>query len=227
MTFDGSGSSDNIGITSYNWDFDDDATGIGVTTTHTYTAAGTYIVKLTVSDVAGNEDTNRLEVTVSEAPSEVVEFEDSFEVSEWNGLWEENSQNDWFRSKQRATEGSHSAEVDGRATDATLTMANAIDLSEKTNATLTFSWFIEGSWDNGEYIKLDISTDDGSSWTEKASIDGTSRTYSGPDENHWIDEEINLDSEYMVSNFKIRFRAKVSSSREDGNVDNVIITSVE
>ena len=54
--------------------------------------------------------------------SEVVVFEDSFEVGEWNGNWAENSQNDWFRNTQRASDGSWSAEVDGRATDATLTM---------------------------------------------------------------------------------------------------------
>ena len=41
----------------------------------------------------------------------------------------EDSQNDWFTSTQRETDGSYSAEVDGRATDATLTLANSVDLS--------------------------------------------------------------------------------------------------
>lgn len=231
VIFDGSGSSDNIGITSYSWDFDasngigEDANG--VTATHTYTTAGDYTVTLTVDDAAGNGPvSDAVTVTVSETPVEVVAFEDSFE----GGLdkWEQDSQKDWFRSTQRKTDGSGSAEVDGRATDATLTMANAIDLSEKASATLTFSWFIEGSWDNGEYIKLDISTDGGDSWTEVNSIDGKSRTSSGPDENKWIPVSVDLREEDRTDNFKIRFRAKVSSSREDGNVDNVtIITSAK
>ena len=164
----------------------------------------------------GTADGNIATVSITVNPAEVVEFEDSFEVSEWNGLWVEDSQNDWFRSTQRATDGSRSAEVDGSATDATLTMANPIDLSGKEDATLTFSWFIEGSWDDGEYIALDVF--DGS-WHEIRVLRGNI-----DQENVWLHEVVNL-SAYPVSDFKIRFRAKVSSSREDGNVDDVKIVS--
>jgi hypothetical protein len=34
-------------------------------------------------------------------------FADSFEVGQWNGNWVEDSQNAWFRSTQRATDGSY------------------------------------------------------------------------------------------------------------------------
>ena len=47
-----------------------------------------------------------------------VVFADSFENGEWDSKWTEDSQYDWFDSTQRATDGSYSAEVDGRATDA-------------------------------------------------------------------------------------------------------------
>jgi|GEM_PF-494124 len=69
--FDGSGSYDNIGITSYSWDFDA-SDGIqvdaaGVTASHVYTIAGTYTVTLTVDDAAGNGPvSDTLTVTVSE-----------------------------------------------------------------------------------------------------------------------------------------------------------------
>ncbi len=226
--FDGTGSSDNVGIASYSWDFNaSDGIGeeaTGTTVNHTYTTAGTYTVNLTVTDDAGLSASDTLVVTVNEPSAEIVVFQDSFE--EGFGNWVQDSQNDWFVSSQRATYGTHSAEVDGRATDATLTMANAIDLSGKTNATLTFDWFIEGSWDDGEYIKLEISNNSGTSWTEMDSIDGTSRTYSGLDENMWISGEIPLGDDYMGPNFMIRFKVKVSSSFEDGNVDNVKITSI-
>jgi hypothetical protein len=37
-----------------------------------------------------------------------------------------------------------------------LTLADAIDLSGKLSATLSYSWFIERSFDSGEYITLDL-----------------------------------------------------------------------
>lgn len=52
-------------------------------------------------------------VNVDNEPVEIVMFADSFEVAEWNGLWVEDAQNDWFRSTQRATDGRFAAEIDG------------------------------------------------------------------------------------------------------------------
>ena len=51
-TFDaGTSSNGEIGtIVSYDWDFGDEAVGSGVTTSHPYAAAGSYLVKLTVTD---------------------------------------------------------------------------------------------------------------------------------------------------------------------------------
>jgi hypothetical protein len=69
VAFDASGSQDNIGIASYEWDFGDDSTGSGMTTAHTYTQAGTYTVTLTVKDFADNTSTDTLTVTVL-APAE-------------------------------------------------------------------------------------------------------------------------------------------------------------
>ncbi|WP_051336350.1 PKD domain-containing protein [Aquimarina latercula] len=51
VSFDASTSSDSNGDTlEYLWDFGDGTTGEGINSTHTYTAAGEYIISLTVSD---------------------------------------------------------------------------------------------------------------------------------------------------------------------------------
>ena len=70
VTFNGSASSDNIGITGYSWDYDasDDiqVDAEDEMVIHTYTATGTYTVTLTVTDDADNQDTNTLTVDVIE-----------------------------------------------------------------------------------------------------------------------------------------------------------------
>ncbi|MEZ6039525.1 MAG: Calx-beta domain-containing protein [Planctomycetaceae bacterium] len=141
---------------------------------------------------------------------------DSFEVGEWNGNWVEDSQNDWARTSQRAADGSYAAEVDGSASNATLSLANPLDLASYGSAELTFSWYIESSFDSGEYIALDLY--DGNSWNEVASLRGNV-----DQENTWHNETVTIDGSYLVSDFQLRYRAKVSDSREDGFVDNVKI----
>lgn len=66
VTFDGSGSSDNVGIVSYMWTFVDGTpqTLTGVNPTYTFTTPGIYTVTLDVSDAAGNHATDTLTITV-------------------------------------------------------------------------------------------------------------------------------------------------------------------
>ncbi len=55
VRFDGSTSTPGLGgaIVSYSWDFGDGTSGTGVTATHRYSAAGTYLARLTVTDTNG------------------------------------------------------------------------------------------------------------------------------------------------------------------------------
>jgi serine protease len=216
-TFDGSASYDPDGsITSYNWDFGDGSTGSGNIVTHVYAAAQIYAVTLTVTDNGGLQDADTASVTVSEAPTEIEVLSDSFEISEWNGLWTEDSQNDWFRSTQRAVSGRYSAEVDGLASNARL-ISIPIDLKGRTSATITFSWYIESGLDTGEYLAFDISTNGGASWVEKARLRGNVDS-----ENKWHNANINLTN---INSLRIRFRGKMSDATEDANVDMVKVVA--
>jgi serine protease len=64
-TFNGSGSSDDNGITTYSWAFGDGGTGSGVSVGHAYAAAGTNQVTLTVTDTAGQRGSQTQSVSVS------------------------------------------------------------------------------------------------------------------------------------------------------------------
>ncbi|WP_051108842.1 PKD domain-containing protein [Actinomadura flavalba] len=71
-TFNGSASEDPDGtIASYAWDFGDGENGTGATASHTYDEAGTYTVKLTVTDNQGGTGTRTQQVTVTETQTGV------------------------------------------------------------------------------------------------------------------------------------------------------------
>ncbi|MEW5907983.1 MAG: S8 family serine peptidase [Patescibacteria group bacterium] len=167
-------------------------------------------VTIKVEDIEGLSDIQTFIITVSEAPTEITVFEDSFESG--FGKWTQDSQNDWFQSSQRAINGNYSAEVDGRANDAQL-ISIPLDLKGKTNATISFSWYIESSLDKGEYLAFDVSTDGGINWIEKARLIGNVDP-----ENTWHNAAIELNN---ISNLKLRFRGKISGSNEDADVDMV------
>lgn len=56
-SFDATTSSDDAGIVSYDWDFGDEQSGSGATAQHAYSAAGSYEVRLTLTDSDGASST--------------------------------------------------------------------------------------------------------------------------------------------------------------------------
>jgi PKD repeat protein len=63
--FNGADSSPLGNITDFAWDFGDGASAHGQTASHQYAAAGTYTVRLTVTDSSGRVATKSQTVTVS------------------------------------------------------------------------------------------------------------------------------------------------------------------
>lgn len=67
--FDGSASSDDVGISAYSWNFGDGSTGNGASVSRSYATAGTYTVRLTVTDGVSQTGTMTRSVTVTAAPA--------------------------------------------------------------------------------------------------------------------------------------------------------------
>ena len=64
-TFDGSGSTDDLGIITYAWDFGDGQGGTGAVASHSYGSDGTFTVRLTVTDTASQTDVESRSVTIT------------------------------------------------------------------------------------------------------------------------------------------------------------------
>jgi beta-lactam-binding protein with PASTA domain len=226
VNLNGTGSSDSDGsIASFSWT-QTAGPGVGTlasTATPGFTAplvdVDTVLTfSLTVTDNDGQSDTDTVNVTVQDVPpppsGPIEVFYDSFENG-WNGQWTEDAQSDWFTNSQRSTSGSRSAEVDGSASDAQL-ISIPIDLQGGTQASISFNWYIESGLDSGEYLAFDVSTNGGASWTEHRRLRGNVDS-----ENTWHSEQVDLSG---ISSLRVRFRARMSWSREDANVDEVRVT---
>ena len=65
VIFDGSGSTDNVGIVRYTWIIEGEEFQ-GVTVSYTFDTPGTYTIRLVVEDAAGNTDEDTIQVKVTE-----------------------------------------------------------------------------------------------------------------------------------------------------------------
>ncbi len=77
VTFDGSGSSDNVGIVDYLWSFTDGVPVVlhGVAPTYLFGNIGEFVVTLNVTDATGNRNTDIMTVTVNDVTPPVADAE--------------------------------------------------------------------------------------------------------------------------------------------------------
>lgn len=94
VSLDASGSQDDAPGLSYAWEFGDGHDGAGRTVTHTYSEAGTYTVKLTVTDAQGLKDSTTKSVSVT-APAVPKAASDSFDRTETNGWGQAEEGGQW------------------------------------------------------------------------------------------------------------------------------------
>jgi PKD repeat protein len=83
--FIGSGSEDDIGIVTYEWDFGDGFSATGEVTEHTFETPGEYMVSLTVTDTDGLTDSAQIPFTITEPgqtpPQVLINYDNSYGVA--------------------------------------------------------------------------------------------------------------------------------------------------
>jgi len=75
VSFDGTGSMDNVGITSYTWSFIDVTPKelLGTNPEYNFTQPGVYLITLNVTDASGNWDTDTINVTIVDATPPIAD----------------------------------------------------------------------------------------------------------------------------------------------------------
>jgi len=109
------------------------------------------------------------------------------------------------------------AHADGCVGDCVL-RSNAVDVSGYASPQLSFWRLVDASIDPGEYLRVEVSGDGGSRWTEVYRwTDGAG------DDGAWHRETVSLDP-YKSERFKVRFVAKAGGSSEAAEVDDVLVS---
>ena len=143
-------------------------------------------------------------------------------------LWTESGESDWrvVSSPQDgaghppgAATGNSVALADNCDSECILTLDAPLDLSVFGSADMTLYRYVDGQLDAGEYLKIDASPDNGTTWNNLFTW-----THGDGDDDTWHKESVSLPDSYMSSTeFKVRAATKASSSSEEVMVDDIAI----
>ncbi|MFI1770438.1 immunoglobulin-like domain-containing protein, partial [Thalassobellus citreus] len=223
-------------------DIDGDITAnivIGGDTVNT-NLAGTYVVTYSVNDAAGNP-ANQLSRTInitdpiSGCSGGITSFPYSESFENTLGAWTQSSGDDidWTvdasgtpssnTGPSSATDGSYYIFVEASTPNypsrRAIINSPCFDFSSLSEVEFSFSYHMYGAADMGT-IDLEISNDDGDSWT-------SIWNQSGNQGNSWFNVALNLDS-YAGENIQLRFNRFVGSTwQADIAIDNINLTGVE
>ncbi len=156
VAVDASASTDSDGtVASYGWDYGDGKSGSGKTDAHTYATAGTYTVKLTVTDDKGATDSATAQVTVAASPVSNVVAADAFSRSgsRWGtadvgGSWTDSG------ASYFSTNGTQGSIANKAASGPVATLSSVSVLDSTTTTQFSLDKLPTGTSTGGSYLYL-------------------------------------------------------------------------
>ena len=180
------------------------------------------VVSNAVGSITSASATLTVEVLPPPPPGPQTIFFDDFQQNTPFTLWVESNEFDWTvkAPEEKQVPGSASGNTVGHADNCDsgcfLTLAQTIDLSFYESATLSFWRYVDASLDSGEYLRVEIS--DGSAWTMIFEW-----THGSGDDDQWHLETYDIPATHLVAGFSLRFFSRSTSSREDNEIDDVLL----
>ncbi len=226
VQFNGDGSSDSDGsITSYAWEFGDGGSAVGVSPTHTYAAAGTYTVKLTVTDDDGATDFSTAPVTITAPGGYTVLSYDDFE-SGWGNYTSGGIDCLRYTGGTYAHQGNAAADIqDNSGTASSFYHTNGIDVLTPGYTTIQVEfWFRAQSMDNSTE-DFRVQYFDGSSWHTVASYAQGVDFENGQ---FYYKSIMISESDYVFpTNMKLRFMCDASGDWDDVYIDEIKVSAIQ
>ncbi|MBI4945144.1 MAG: T9SS type A sorting domain-containing protein [Bacteroidetes bacterium] len=223
----------NAAPTSWQWDFDNDGTTDDITQNpaYTYTAAGTYSVKLTVSDGVSTKSATKtsyisvLANTASLSPSYYADFENaSFPYNDCYVSSGTGAQ--WTRTTSASYSGAASLKLSSFSStsecDVDAFITPAINMSALTSPYMSFklSYAQRSSTDNNQ-LEVLTSTNCGVTWNQRYSMSGALLSTAGIKSTPFTPSSLSQWRQETVSFTKgssIRFKFQFTSGGTGNNV---------
>ncbi len=174
----------------------------------------------------GSLDSNIATVNITVSPTQI--FLDNFPSQTVFAKWTETNELDWRVKSptEKQIPGYTSSNMVAHAHSCTssagciLTMTTPVNLNGFQSITLKFWRYVDNNLDNGEFLRVQVF--DGANW-----ITLDSWTNGLGDDDVWHQQTYDLSGYNNVNNFNLRFVSKESSSGEEVEIDDVLITGIK
>ncbi len=201
-------------ITSWSWDFGDDSSSTTSDPSHIYSSSGTYTVSMTVEDTQGNIATSTKQLTVDpEQDDDSEKLDEDFEdnTSGWStsGLWHLVDDSDQYGDSHSQSHsmwyGQDSTGNYDTGSRTTGSLSRSVDLTDTSQAELSFYHWFETESYNGEYDQVKVTVNDDEVYYRDTSDDNVGS------EDDFVKETINV-SDYTGQAVQLSF---VFDSKDD------------